>query len=249
MKVFLYIICSIGYLFAWGNTGHRVVGKIAEERLSNKAKRQIKNIIGHHDLAYISFWADRIKSDPSWNHANDWHWATIPDGEVYEVGKYSGKLVDKINEFSKNANSADLSSEEKKQAIKWLVHLVGDLHQPLHVGNGKDRGGNDVKVKWFGDETNLHEVWDEKLFDLQNLSYTEYAHFLNLEFDENMCLKWSSGDIESYAQESSVYRKSCYDYSNDNLSYGYLFTVKPILDMRLMQAGVRLANLFNEIFK
>ena len=157
--------------------------------------------------------------------------------------------MDKINEFSKNANSADLSSEEKKQAIKWLVHLVGDLHQPLHVGNGKDRGGNDVKVKWFGDETNLHEVWDEKLFDLQNLSYTEYAHFLNLEFDESMCLKWSSGDIESYAEESSIYRKSCYDYSNANLSYGYLFNVKPILDMRLMQAGVRLANLFNEIFK
>ena len=89
---------------------------------------------------------------------------------------------------------------------------------------------------------------DEKLFDLQNLSYTEYAHFLNLEFDESICLKWSSGDIESYAQESSIYRISCYDYSNDNLSYGYLFNVKPILDMRLMQAGVRLANLFNNIF-
>ena len=111
-----------------------------------------------------------------------------------------------------------MSLEEKKQAIKWLVHLVGDLHQPLHVGNGKDRGGNDIKVKWFGDDTNLHEVWDEKLFDLQNLSYTEYAHFLNLEFDESTCLKWSSGDIESYAQESSIYRKSCYD----SVSYTHL---------------------------
>ena len=71
MKKFLYSIFFIHYLFAWGNTGHRIVGKIAEDRLSNNAKRQIKNIVGHHDLAYISIWADRIKSDPNWNHAYD----------------------------------------------------------------------------------------------------------------------------------------------------------------------------------
>ena len=248
MKQILSILILFSTLFGWGNTGHRIVGKVAEDRLSNKAKRQIKNIIGHHDLAYISIWADRIKSDPNWNHAYDWHWATIPDGEVYEIGKHSGKLVDKINEFSKNANSADMSLEEKKRAIKWLIHLVGDLHQPLHVGNGKDRGGNDIKVKWFGEDTNLHEVWDEKLIEHQNLSYTEYAHFLNLEFNESECIKWLVKDFEFYANESKKYRNVCYNFETNNLTYNYLFVTKPILDMRLMQAGVRLADLFNNIF-
>ena len=248
MKNLVCIIFLTNYLFAWGNTGHRIVGKIAEERLSNKAKRQIRNIIGHHDLAYISIWADKIKSDPNWKHAYDWHYATIPDGEVYEAGKHPGQLIEKINEFSTIAISSKSDLKQKKQAIKWLVHLVGDLHQPLHVGNGNDRGGNDVKVKWFGEATNLHKVWDEKLFEIQNLSYTEYAHFLGLEFDESECLKWLVRDMEFYAHESMKYRKVCYKYENNNLSYDYIFSTKPVLDMRLMQAGVRLANLFNNIF-
>jgi len=129
-----------------------------------------------------------------------------------------------------------------------LVHLVGDLHQPLHVGNGKDRGGNNIKVKWFGEDTNLHEVWDEKLIEHQNLSFTEYAHFLNLEFDESECIKWIVKDFEFYANESKKYRNVCYSFETNNLTYNYMFVTKPILDMRLMQAGVRLADLFNNIF-
>lgn len=248
MKNLLSIIFLINFLCAWGNNGHRVVGKVAEDRLSNKAKRQIKNIIGHHDLAYISIWADKIKSDPNWKHAYDWHYATIPDGEVYKAGKYSGKLIEKINHFSIIANSPKSELEQKKQAIKWLIHLVGDLHQPLHVGNGNDRGGNDIKVKWFGDDTNLHQVWDEKLIEQQKLSYTEYAHFLDLKFNESECLKWMVKDFEFYANESMKYRNVCYKYENNDLSYDYMFLTKPILDMRLMQAGVRLADLFNNIF-
>ena len=68
--------------------------------------------------------------------------------------------------------------EEKKIALKFMVHLIQDLHQPLHVGNGKDRGVHSVKVKWFGEKTNLHSVWDTKLFELQKLSYSEYANYL-----------------------------------------------------------------------
>tara|TARA_Y100000768_G_scaffold255476_1_gene194176 strand:+ start:41 stop:790 length:750 start_codon:yes stop_codon:yes gene_type:complete len=248
MKKLLYIVFLIHYLFAWGNTGHRVVGKVAEDRLSNKAKRQIKNIFGHHDLAYLSFWSDEIRSDPNWEYASDWHYATIPDGELYEPGKYPGQLIEKINEFSTIANSSKSDLEQKKQAIKWLVHLVGDLHQPLHVGNGKDRGANDIKVKWFGELMTLHKVWDEKLLDYQNLSYMEYVAFLKIKFDEKQCKKWLTGDLISYAHESREYRKICYIYDNENLGYQYTFTTRPVLDMRLMQAGVRLADLLNKIF-
>ena len=120
MKNLLSIIFLINFLCAWGNNGHRVVGKVAEDRLSNKAKRQIKNIIGHHDLAYISIWADKIKSDPNWKHAYDWHYATIPDGEVYKAGKYSGKLIEKINHFSIIANSPKSELEQKKTGYKMV---------------------------------------------------------------------------------------------------------------------------------
>ena len=126
--------------------------------------------------------------------------------------------------------------------------MGGDLHQPLHVGNGKERGANRVKIKWFNKSTNLHKVWDEKLLDYQKLSYTEYANFLKLKFDENICRKWLVGDLISFAHESREYRKVCYDFEGDNLDYKYTFKTRPILDMRLMQAGIRLADLLNKIF-
>ena len=242
----ILIICS--YLYGWGNTGHRVIGRVAEDRLSNKAKREIKRIMGHHDLAYLSFWGDEIRSDPNWRHASTWHYATIPDGENYVKGKHRGDIIEKIKEFSEIANSSKAEVQERKEALKWLVHLVGDLHQPLHVGNGKDRGANSVKIKWFNEPMNLHKVWDEKLLDYQKLSYTEYANFLKLKFDENTCRKWLVGDLISFAHESREYRKVCYDFEGDNLDYKYTFKTRPILDMRLMQAGIRLADLLNKIF-
>ncbi len=249
MKNIYSILFMCSYLYGWGNTGHRVIGKVAEDRLSNKAKREITKIMGHHDLAYLSFWGDEIRSDPKWKHASTWHYATIPDGENYVKGRHRGDLIEKIEEFSKAAASAATESKEKQQALKWLVHLVGDLHQPLHVGNGKDRGANSVQIKWFNDPTNLHRVWDEKLLDYQNLSYTEYANFLKLKFDENTCRKWLVGDLISFAHESREYRKICYEFDGDNLDYKYTFKTRPLLDMRLMQAGIRLAALLNKIFK
>ena len=112
--------------------------------------------------------ADEIKSDPQWKHAGDWHWCTIPDGEDYETGKHKGQAVEKVNEFIKTLKRKNTTTEEKQVALKFLVHLVGDLHQPLHVGNGADRGGNSVRLKWFGESSNLHSIWDTKLIQHQN---------------------------------------------------------------------------------
>ena len=97
IKIILTCTFLSSFLLGWGNTGHRIVGEIAEKYLTKNAKFQIKKLMGHHDLSRLSNWADEIKSDPNWKIANDWHWCTIPDGEVYEKDKYSGKAVEKIN--------------------------------------------------------------------------------------------------------------------------------------------------------
>ena len=159
--ILIFILLS-QFLLAWGNTGHRIVGKIAETYLTKNAKMQIKRLIGHHDLSRISNWADEIKADPEWDHAWDWHYCTIPDGEEYELGKHRGQAIEKINEFIETLKNAESTKEAKQIALKFLVHLTQDLHQPLHVGNGKDKGGNSTKVKWFGELTNLHSIWDTK---------------------------------------------------------------------------------------
>ncbi len=244
------IILTVKLLYAWGNTGHRIVGKIAENHLTKNSKEQIKKIIGHHDLSRISFWADEIKSDPAWKHAGDWHWCTVPDNENYEKGKHKGLAVEKVKEFTKVLKQENTTIEKKQIALKFLVHIVGDLHQPFHVGNGKDRGGNNIRLKWFGESTRLHTVWDTHLINHQNLSYTELADYLLINKDSKMIENWRADSILVYVHESRDYRKRCYEFSDDdyNWEYKYFYTHKNLLEQRLLQGGVRLSGLLNRIF-
>ena len=236
-------------LFGWGKTGHRIVGKIAETYLTKNAKTQIKKLIGHHDLSRISNWSDEIKSDPEWDHAWDWHYCTIPDNEDYEKNKHKGLALEKVYEFIEILKNTKTSKEDKIIALKFLVHLIGDLHQPLHVGNGKDKGGNSIKLKWFGESTNLHSVWDTKLIEHQKLSYTEYANYLILNIDYSKIRKWQGDSIMDFILESKTLRKQCYEYKNDNLKWDYFYKHKNLLENRLLQGGVRLSGELNRIFK
>ena len=237
------------FVLGWGKKGHRITAKIAETYLTKNAKIQIKKLMGHHDLSRMSNWADEIKSDPSWKIANDWHWCTIPDGELYEKDKHSGKAVEKVNEFINVLKNEKSNKENKQIALKFLIHLIGDLHQPMHVGNGIDRGGNDIKLNWFNSPTNLHRIWDSDLINLQELSYSEYSDYLLLNEDRGKIRKWQGDDVLVYIHESRDMRTQCYDFSGENLKWEYFYKHKDLLEKRLLQGGVRLSGELNRIFK
>ena len=247
----LILICIIivQFVFGWGKTGHRIVGEIAENYLTKNSKHQIKKLIGHHDLSRLSNWADEIKSDPKWDHAWDWHYCTIPDGENYKKGQHKGQAVEKVFEFIKTLKDKKSNKQDKIIALKFLVHLIGDLHQPLHVGNGNDRGGNDIGVKWFGEATNLHSIWDTKLINLQELSYTEYSEYLLLNIDYSLIREWQGTKVLDFVNESKTLRKKCYEFKDDNLNWDYFYNNKELLEKRLLQGGVRLSGEINRIFK
>lgn len=236
-------------MFGWGKTGHRITGKVAEKYLTKNAKIQIKKLMGHHDLSRMSNWADEIKSDPNWEIANDWHWCTIPEGETYIKDKYSGKAVEKVKDFIIILKNKKSKKEDKQTALRFLVHLIGDLHQPMHVGNGLDRGGNDIQLKWFNVPTNLHRIWDSDLINLQELSYSEYSDYLLLNEDRGKIRKWQGDDVLTYVHESRDLRTQCYDYSGENLKWEYFYKNKNLLEKRLLQGGVRLSGELNRIFK
>jgi hypothetical protein len=129
-----------------------------------------------------------------------------------------------------------------------LVHLIGDIHQPLHVGNGKDRGGNDFKVNWFNEESNLHKIWDSEIINYQDLSYTEYADWV----DQDIFWVESLNDksVIEWALESKKIRvNGLYpDTNNLNLSYDYNFQHIETLNSQLLKAGFRLAMVLNKIY-
>ena len=249
VKILVIYTLLSSFVLGWGKTGHRIVGKVAETYLTKNAKTQIKKLMGHHDLSRMSNWADEIKSDPSWKIANDWHWCTIPDGELYEKDKHSGKAVEKVNDFISVLKNKKSKKEDRQIALKFLIHLIGDLHQPMHVGNGIDRGGNDIKLKWFNAPTNLHRIWDSDLINLQELSYSEYSDYLMLNENRGKIRKWQGDDVLIYIHESRDMRTQCYDFSGENLKWEYFYKHKELLEKRLLQGGVRLSGELNRIFK
>ena len=249
VKILVIYTLLSSFVLGWGKTGHRIVGKVAETYLTKNAKTQIKKLMGHHDLSRMSNWADEIKSDPSWKIANDWHWCTIPDGELYEKDKHSGKAVEKVNDFISVLKNKKSKKEDRQIALKFLIHLIGDLHQPMHVGNGIDRGGNDIKLKWFNAPTNLHRIWDSDLINLQKLSYSEYSDYLMLNENRGKIRKWQGDDVLIYIHESRDMRTQCYDFSGENLKWEYFYKHKELLEKRLLQGGVRLSGELNRIFK
>lgn len=237
--------------FSWGKTGHRVVAEIAERNLDLKAKKGMKDLLGVDSLSRIANYPDEIRSDRAYDYTSTWHYTSIPTGKTYFDQKRNkdGDIIEALFRMDEVLRDPKKSKEDKAFALKFMVHLMGDLHQPLHVGLAEDRGGNNVHIKWFKAETNLHTVWDESIIDFQQLSYTEYATFLN-HYTENEKKDISKGNFIDWAQESQELRSMVYDVgTSGNLSYEYQFKAKPIVEERLRKAGLRLAGVLNSIFK
>ena len=246
------LLASVTSAFAWGKTGHRVVGYVAQQHLTKKASKNIDKILTQFSLEMSGNYLDFIRSDSNYRFMSSWHYVSIPDGKRYEdiTPNPKGDVIAKIEELILELNTKDFKIvKDEEFALMALVHLVGDLHQPLHVGYAEDRGGNSIKVEWFGEETNLHHVWDASIIDHQQLSYTEWGNHINRGVDKLQVAYWQSTTVRDWAHESQDIRKSCYDFGEyTNLKYNYVFRHLNTVETRLEQAGVRLAGLLNDIY-
>jgi hypothetical protein len=254
----LVLICAVAIPYlssAWGLLGHRVVGQIAESYLTPKAKLEIKKILGNETLAMSSNWMDFIKSDTSFNYLYNWHFINFKSG-LSDSALRTSMLTDtatnaytKINFLVSELKKKDLAQEKKVHYLRFLVHLVGDIHQPLHVGRQEDQGGNRIKVSWFNEPTNLHHVWDDDLISSQRLSYTEYVAAINFTTKEQRRL-WQSMPLHEWIIESYKHAQKIYSgvKPDERLSYRYIYDYLALANERMLKGGVRLAGLLNQIF-
>lgn len=236
--------------FAWGPNGHRVVGRIAERHLTPQAAAAVKALLGQDTLAEIATWGDDIRSDPKWKKADPWHYVTIEDNETYETSRKNpaGDVIEAIRRYEGVLRNRQSSSREDQiVALKFLVHFVGDIHMPLHVGRGNDRGGNEIQVNWFRGQMNLHAVWDYAILDNERLSFSEIVEFLD-EPSAAEIARWRNSGVLDWAMESFRARSSVYDIGDGKLGFDYAYKHLPLVKLRLMQAGIRLSGLLNSIF-
>lgn len=254
--------------FAWGKTGHRVVAAIADTQLSGVARAEVEQILGYGEsLDEAANWPDEMRAATGtfWEKtATPWHYVTL-NGVLYDHAPPEGDALTALDRFTKTLQDPNAIQADRQLALRFIVHLVGDLHQPLHVGKCCDKGGNDVRVTWFGKPTNLHAVWDSQLVDDEQLSFTELAAKLQRHIRPEDVVKWWDPDPRDWIAESAGVRDTLYPTAADmpkppkgkkklkkgtlpDLAYTYVYKFTPVMEQRLSQGGIRLAAYLNAIF-
>ncbi len=241
--------------WAWGPEGHRVSGLIAENFLSPAVKRKIQKDFSIKSLANASLWADQVRDE---RNNGAWHYCNVREGEwTYDRKRDCPKgicVVEKIKEFKTALADPSLALNKRQEALKYLVHFVGDVHQPLHLGNKKDRGGGTIRVLYRGEEATLHYLWDGGLINFHGQSFGQYADGLAAKISKEDRADWSrSREVDEWANESRklalehAYRLGRTD--RGKLTKEYIKKSREIIELRLSQSGLRLAHLLNTVLE
>lgn len=239
--------------FAWGPKGHDVVAYVAECHLSKRAAAQLDELLGGYSPVYWANWLDNASNTPQYRYTKTWHYMNIDEGKDIETMEREpkGDLLTALEGIIAGLKSHKLSRENESLYVKMLIHLIGDLHCPMHAGRKTDLGGNRIKVRYFGKESKLHSVWDSSIVEsAHRWSYSEWQQQcdrLSKEEAERVC----QGSITDWFRETVEICRDVYASSPEgsNLSYDYVAKYSPVVEQQLVRGGHRLAAILNEIYK
>ena len=245
-------LAAIGHAHGFGADGHRIAGLIAQQHLCAEAAQEVQTLGQGHGLDQLGLWADWIRGEPEWEHSAPWHYMNIPDGARLEDYRHppEGGILWAIPHFAARLSDRQESIAERRDALRFLVHFVVDIHQPLHVGRESDRGGNMIDVDpGAGGPVNLHRFWDTDAVALSGLEVEDYVRSLAGLIEAN-ARAWEQDTLMDWARESQALRPDVYDFGGrgNRLTRDYLENAERITRLRLAQAGVRLAAELNRAF-
>ncbi|TGE24015.1 S1/P1 Nuclease [Hymenobacter aquaticus] len=242
-------------LMAWGVQGHRVVGKIAENHLTKKAKDQVAALLGSERLPLVTTWADEVRYSEEYEATAPWHFINTALGLPF--AEYTGVVTSMqepnaylaLNQNLQQLKDPKATKEQKVVALKFVIHIVGDVHQPMHVSRAEDKGGNAITVKYQGKDTNLHSLWDSGLLDYEGMTYSELAVLLDRPTPLQV-QQWQKDGITQWLWESYSISQQLYAETAQNATFDYKYVPGhlPTVEDRLLQAGIRLAGLLNGVF-
>lgn len=248
----LALVLSIN-TWAWDAVGHRIIGEIAYQHLTKKARTQCDKVLGTRGIVYQATWADEVRSDKEYDYSYKWHYQNLKDSLT--TADLENLLANPTSEgehlfYALNVMKDRLKANKNDgEALKFLVHFVGDLHQPMHLGRLDDLGGNKVSMKWFGKTMNLHSVWDGQITSSKNMSYTEYSNYLDDKYAPQLSEYKDYGILQSIVRAYEI-RTKAYNYDDSkNNNYLYVYTFGNDVDEMLFRAGIQLSNQLNLIFK
>ena len=241
-------------VFGWGGKGHYVIAGIAEAHLSRKAKKEVRKLLDGHTMAYYSTWMDELRSDSTYAFSYTWHYANVDEGQTYETmdKEPAGDVVTATILSIEQLKNKSLPDSVRSMYLKFLIHLIGDMHCPMHAGRLSDRGGNSFPVVWKGEKTNLHRYWDSSVLeDARIWSSIEWSTYIDVAMKKKQRLAIQAGKPIDWFIETVDYAKEIYENTSHNeiLTTSYAGKYIPLLEDQFLKAGYRLAGLLNEIFK
>jgi hypothetical protein len=274
------LLAASGNALAWGEEGHRMVGAIADRYLTPRAAREVAFLLerdrladrtpsGRHTLAEVAYWADEIK-DYSWGkRRGSWHFDDIPVCGEADPARYCRKGACASAQLERQIAILGDHSErprDRNEALKWVVHLVGDIHQPLHAADHHDRGGNTIEVAFFGARDNppygsikLHTIWDVHMVQRLVTDRGGERAIVAATIDAAQRSRWEQGSIADWVNESHTIAR---DFVYPALPGGfacsrriegvlaiddaYYSRAAPVVEEQIRKAGVRLARVVNE---
>ena len=238
--------------FAWGQKGHDVTAYIAEKHLTPATATAVDSLIEGRSLVYWSNWLDNASHTPEYAYTKTWHYNNVDEGQTYETRKAApdGDAITALRYCIGILADSGKNQSDKALALKMLSHILGDIHQPLHMGHATDFGGNTVKLKYFGRDTNLHSMWDNALPEsAHKWSYTEWQQQIDraTPTGEKIII---SGNIDDWAKQSVAIAADVYRFfpAGKHVSYNDMAHWAPVIEEQFLKGGLRLAHVLNTIF-
>lgn len=241
-------VAGTGSALAFGRVGHTVAGELAGPLLCAAARSGIEALGGGGSLGELGLWADEIREVPGWERSAPWHYMNIADEAP--LSRYrspaEGDVLWAIERFTAQLGDRGLAPEARGRALRFLVHFIVDIHQPLHVGRAGDRGGNTIAFDMGGERTNLHRLWDSGIIARDARARPDYGAAIAALAAAHEA-EWSGAAPLEWAAESLRLRPVVYGFDRVP-DEAYLDTAQALTRRRLAQAGVRLAATLNAIF-
>nr|WP_315175936.1 S1/P1 nuclease [uncultured Flavobacterium sp.] len=246
LSFFIILFSSINAL-AWGHKGHSLVAEVAFKYLDAKTKQNVLSYLNGMSIEDAANWMDSMKSERKFDFMKPYHYVNFENGEA--VTEPSGdNIIRKINTTLKDLdNIKSLSNDEIKTRLFYLFHLIGDLHQPLHVGYKDDKGGNSVQVSFFGKGSNLHSMWDTEIIERKGLSFEECLN--SNKYSNKQFLEIQKINVVDWTKETKSYLDKVYEMGNNKINDKYVDANYPIIKEQILKAGIRLASVLDHYFK
>lgn len=249
---FQIMIATALAAFAWGQKGHDVTACIAEQHLTPAARQAVDSILSGRSMIYWANWLDNASHTPDYAYTKTWHYKNIDEGVRYEEAQANpaGDIVTAIKAQMETLSGSNATPGQKELAMKILIHIMGDMHQPMHLGHATDLGGNRTKVRFFSRDTNLHSIWDSNIPEsAHKWSYSEWQQQIDRttpEEEESLI----SGSVDDWAKESLALASLIYSRiaPGSNVSYNNIADWTPTVEMQFLRGGLRLAHILNILF-